>query len=171
MQTEFRLQQTQFTGAGYSFGAPLNLQLAKDIPIVPFNRTQGEEKPLANLTIRESLGNKFSTSNSRSLNGSIRGLAGGRSDMSSPLHVPLLQIQPAAYLYSPALIPCVLLRTKANHRIPSSTKIRMKPPGSASVSTSPSSSTALSFSPCAWRATARKTNTLSRSSSQPFASA
>jgi hypothetical protein len=26
---------------------------------VPFNRVQGEEKPLTNLTIRESLGNKL----------------------------------------------------------------------------------------------------------------
>src|SRR6266487_5882610 len=36
-------------------GTPLDLELAKDIPIVPFHRTQGEEQPLANLLIRESL--------------------------------------------------------------------------------------------------------------------
>ncbi len=52
-------QQTQLAGTGYSFGAPLDLQFAKDIPIVPFDRVQGEEKPLANLTIRESLGNEL----------------------------------------------------------------------------------------------------------------
>ena len=40
------------------FGAPLNLQLAKDIAIVPFDRVQGQEQPLANLLIREALRNK-----------------------------------------------------------------------------------------------------------------
>ena len=53
------LQQTQLTGAGDGFGAPLNLQFAIDIAIVPFDRVQGEEKPLADLTIRESLGNEL----------------------------------------------------------------------------------------------------------------
>ena len=55
----FRLQQTQLAGAGDRFGAPLDLEFAKDFPIVPFDRAQGEEKPLANLTIRESLGNQL----------------------------------------------------------------------------------------------------------------
>src|SRR6202011_6360815 len=47
--------QTQLTGTCDRFRAPLDLELAKDIPIVPFHRTQGEEQPLANLLIRESL--------------------------------------------------------------------------------------------------------------------
>ena len=55
----FMLQQTQLAGTCYSFGAPLDLQFAVDNPIVSFNSTQGEEKPLANLTIRESLGNEL----------------------------------------------------------------------------------------------------------------
>jgi len=55
----FRLQQTQLAGAGDSFGAPLDLEFVKDNPIVPFNSTQGQEKPRANLTIRESLGNEL----------------------------------------------------------------------------------------------------------------
>ena len=54
-----RLHQPQFAGTCYGFGAPLDLQFAKDNPIVSFNSTQGEEKPLANLTIRESLGNEL----------------------------------------------------------------------------------------------------------------
>ena len=54
-----RLQQTQLAGTGDSFGATLNLQFVKDSAVVPFDRVQGEEKPLANLTIRESLGNEL----------------------------------------------------------------------------------------------------------------
>ena len=50
-----RLQQTQLAGTCDRFGAPLDLEFAKDSPIVPFHRTQGEEQPLANLLIRESL--------------------------------------------------------------------------------------------------------------------
>ena len=53
------LQQIQLAGTCYRFGAPLDLKFAKDFPIVPFNSIQGKEKPLANLTIRESLGNKL----------------------------------------------------------------------------------------------------------------
>ena len=53
-----RLQQTQLTGTRNCFGAPLDLQLVKDISIVPFDSSQSEEKPLANLTIRESLGDE-----------------------------------------------------------------------------------------------------------------
>ena len=52
------LEQTQLAGACYCFGAPLNLEFIKDDPTVPFDRAQGEEQPLANLTIRESLGNE-----------------------------------------------------------------------------------------------------------------
>ena len=55
----FRLQQIQLTGTGYSFGATLYLKFAVDFLIMPFNRIQGQEKPLANLTIRESLGNEL----------------------------------------------------------------------------------------------------------------
>jgi hypothetical protein len=54
-----RLQQTQLTATRNRFGAPLDLQLLKDISIVPFDGTQGEEKPLADLTIRESLGHEL----------------------------------------------------------------------------------------------------------------
>jgi hypothetical protein len=53
-----RLQQAQLAGARYRFGAPSNLEFAKDVPIVPFDSNQGEEKPLADLTIRESLGDE-----------------------------------------------------------------------------------------------------------------
>ena len=45
--------------AGDGFGASLHLEFAEDSPIVPFDRTQGEEKPCANLAIRESLGNEL----------------------------------------------------------------------------------------------------------------
>ena len=55
----FRLQQAQLAGAGYSFGAPLDHKFAEDNPIVSFDGTQGEEKPLANLSIREPLGNEL----------------------------------------------------------------------------------------------------------------
>lgn len=54
----FRLQQTQLTGTRNRFGAPLDLQLVKDISIVSFDSTQGEEKLLAGLAIRESLGHE-----------------------------------------------------------------------------------------------------------------
>ena len=49
-----RLHQTQLAGTCDRFGAPLNLEFAKDIPIVPFHRTQGEEQPLAHFLIGES---------------------------------------------------------------------------------------------------------------------
>jgi hypothetical protein len=54
----FRLQLAQLAGTYYSFGAPLGLEFAKDVPIVSFHRVQGEEQPLANLLIRESLSNE-----------------------------------------------------------------------------------------------------------------
>ena len=47
----YRLQQTQLARTGNRFGAPLDLQLAKDFLIVSFHRFQGEDKPLANLLI------------------------------------------------------------------------------------------------------------------------
>ena len=33
----FRLQQAQLAGARYSFGAPPNLEFAKDVPVVSFD--------------------------------------------------------------------------------------------------------------------------------------
>ncbi len=54
----FRLQQTQLAGTCDRFGAPLDLEFVKDFPIVSFHRVQGEEQPLANLMIRESLSNE-----------------------------------------------------------------------------------------------------------------
>lgn len=54
----FRLQQPQLAGMCDCFGAPLNLQLAKDVAIVPFDGVQGQEQPLANLLIREALRNE-----------------------------------------------------------------------------------------------------------------
>jgi hypothetical protein len=50
-----RLQQTELAGTCDRFGAPLDLEFAKDFPIVSFHGVQGEEKPLAYLLIRESL--------------------------------------------------------------------------------------------------------------------
>jgi hypothetical protein len=52
------LQQAKLAGARYRFGAPSNLELTKDVPVVPFDGNQGEEKPLANLSIREPLGDE-----------------------------------------------------------------------------------------------------------------
>ena len=52
------LQQAQLAGARYCFGAPSNLELAKDVPVVSFNGNDGEEEPLADLAIRESLGDE-----------------------------------------------------------------------------------------------------------------
>ena len=54
-----RLQQAQFAGTYDSLSAPLHLEFAEDFLIVPFHRIQGEEESLANLTIRESLGNEL----------------------------------------------------------------------------------------------------------------
>ena len=52
------LQQAQLAGSRYRFGAPPNLEFAKDIPVVSFDGNDGEEKLLADLTVRESLGNE-----------------------------------------------------------------------------------------------------------------
>ena len=54
-----RLQQTQFAGAGDGFGAPLHLQFVEDPAVIPFDRVQGQEKPLADLTIRETYGQEL----------------------------------------------------------------------------------------------------------------
>jgi hypothetical protein len=53
------LQQGQLAGTSYRFGAPPYLELAKNVPVVPFDSNQGEEKPLADLTVRESLGDEL----------------------------------------------------------------------------------------------------------------
>jgi hypothetical protein len=53
------LQQTQLAGTCDRFGAPFDIEFAKNLPIVPFHSNQGDEKPLANLTIRKSLGNEL----------------------------------------------------------------------------------------------------------------
>ena len=53
------LQQTQFLGARDGFGAPLHLQFVEDPAVIPLDRVQGEEKPLAFLTIRESFGQEL----------------------------------------------------------------------------------------------------------------
>ena len=52
-------------GAGDGFGAALNLQFVKNLAVMPFDRVQGKEQPLANLSIRESLGDQLNISNSR----------------------------------------------------------------------------------------------------------
>ena len=57
--TALRLQQTQLTGAGDGFGAALHLQFVEDAAVVPFDRVQGEEQPLADLPVRESLGDQL----------------------------------------------------------------------------------------------------------------
>ena len=49
------LRQTQLAGARDSFGAPLDLEFAKDLPIVSLDRVQGEEQSCPNLLIGEPL--------------------------------------------------------------------------------------------------------------------
>ena len=53
------LQQTQLAGARYRFGAPSYLEFAKNVPVVSFDGNDGEEEPLADLTVRESLGDEL----------------------------------------------------------------------------------------------------------------
>jgi hypothetical protein len=53
------LQQAQLTGARYCFGAPSDLEFAKDVPVVSFDGNDGEEKPLADLAVRESVGDEL----------------------------------------------------------------------------------------------------------------
>jgi len=50
-----RLQQPQRAGEGDRFGAPVDLEFAKDIPVVPFDCTHSKDQPLANFLIRASL--------------------------------------------------------------------------------------------------------------------
>jgi len=53
------LQQAQLAGASDGFGAALNLQLVEDPAVMPFDRVQGEEKPFADLPVRETLGDQL----------------------------------------------------------------------------------------------------------------
>ena len=53
------LQQTQFAGASDGLGAALHLQFVKNVPVMPLDRVQRDDEPLANLAIRESLGNEL----------------------------------------------------------------------------------------------------------------
>ena len=58
-QRELNSEQSKLARARERFDAIADLELAEDLPIMPFDRVQGRETPLANLTIRESLGNEF----------------------------------------------------------------------------------------------------------------
>ncbi len=53
-----QLRKTELPGACHSFGAPLDLEFAEDLPIVSFHRVQGEEEPLSNFVVRESFINE-----------------------------------------------------------------------------------------------------------------
>ena len=50
-----QLRKTELPGACHSFGAPLDLEFAEDLSIVSFHRVHGEEEPLSNFVVRESL--------------------------------------------------------------------------------------------------------------------
>ena len=50
-KSAFDFKQTQFIGAGDSFGAALHLQFIKNLAVMPFDRIQCEEKFLAYLMI------------------------------------------------------------------------------------------------------------------------
>ena len=52
------LQQAQLAGAPYGFRTILCLQFAKDAQVVSFDRAQGQDKPLADFVIGESLGDQ-----------------------------------------------------------------------------------------------------------------
>src|SRR5215469_9890348 len=70
-----RLQQAQLTRPRDRFGAALDLQFAKNAPIVPFDRTLGEEQLLANLLIRASLRNKLEDFDLSVANGLVQRLS------------------------------------------------------------------------------------------------
>jgi hypothetical protein len=53
-----KLNQAQLAGACDRFGAPLDLEFAENLAIVSFDRVQGEEEPLSDFMIRESVSNK-----------------------------------------------------------------------------------------------------------------
>jgi hypothetical protein len=52
------LQEAQLAGARHGFRTILCLQFAKNAQVVSFDRTQGQDKPLADLVIGESLGHQ-----------------------------------------------------------------------------------------------------------------
>lgn len=54
-----RLQQAQLAGMRYRFGAPLDAEFGKDLPIVSLHRVQGEKESPADLPIRETLGDEL----------------------------------------------------------------------------------------------------------------
>ena len=58
LERDAGLQQVQCLGFGYRLDAAFYGELAIDFTIMPFDRVQSDEKPLTNLTIRESLGNE-----------------------------------------------------------------------------------------------------------------
>ena len=45
-------------GASYRFGAALNLQFIKNFAVMPFDRVQCQEKPLADLTVDQPIGDE-----------------------------------------------------------------------------------------------------------------
>ena len=49
------LQQAQLAGAGDGFRAAFDLQFVEDAAVVPFHCVQGQEQPLADFTIGQSL--------------------------------------------------------------------------------------------------------------------
>ena len=59
------LQQAQLVGAGDGFGAALHLEFVEDPAVVPFDGVQGQEKPLADLPVREPWVISFRISSSR----------------------------------------------------------------------------------------------------------
>lgn len=52
------LEQAQLASAGHCFGAPLDLQLVEYHAIVPLDRAQSQEQALADLVIREPVGDQ-----------------------------------------------------------------------------------------------------------------
>ena len=49
------LQQPELTGTCDGFGAALDLEFAKDVPIVPLDSVEGEEQPPSDLLIGAAL--------------------------------------------------------------------------------------------------------------------
>ena len=99
------LQQAQLAGARYRFGAPSNLELAKDVPVVSFDGNHGEEKPLADLTVRESLGNElqyFQLALAQWLDKGLGSWGRGQMRFVCALRAPRLRMLPATWPYSPA---------------------------------------------------------------------
>lgn len=53
------LYQAELAGARDRFGAPLDLEFAKDLPVVAFHCVQGQKQALADLLIGEPLSHKM----------------------------------------------------------------------------------------------------------------